>query len=231
MEYNIYCDESCHLEHDRIPKMVFGCVWGPKDAVRRASKSITEAKRQHGFNFELKWNRVGRGKLDLYREVLRLFFEDPQLAFRCVVVSDKDKLDHEAFNAGSHDAFYYKMFYLAIQVIVEEIHSYNIYLDIKDTRSTSRLVTLRDILRTKFSDSEGKVIKNIQQIRSHESNLLQVCDVLIGAVAYRNRLLTSSEPKLELVKLITESAGQRLDFKSPMAARKFNVFVFNPQKA
>jgi len=27
--YNIYCDESCHLEHDGIPTMVIGAVWCP----------------------------------------------------------------------------------------------------------------------------------------------------------------------------------------------------------
>ena len=30
MEYNIYCDESCHLEHYRQPIMVIGGMWhGP----------------------------------------------------------------------------------------------------------------------------------------------------------------------------------------------------------
>jgi len=24
--YNIYCDESCHLEHDRQPVMVLGAI-------------------------------------------------------------------------------------------------------------------------------------------------------------------------------------------------------------
>lgn len=34
--YNIYCDESCHLEHDGIKPMLLGCVWCPenkKDAI------------------------------------------------------------------------------------------------------------------------------------------------------------------------------------------------------
>lgn len=25
--YNIYCDESCHLENDREPVMLVGAVW------------------------------------------------------------------------------------------------------------------------------------------------------------------------------------------------------------
>ena len=32
MEYNIYCDESCHLEHDGIKPMAIGAVWCPREA-------------------------------------------------------------------------------------------------------------------------------------------------------------------------------------------------------
>lgn len=34
-EYNIYCDENCHLEHDRQPIMVIGCIWCPEEADRQ----------------------------------------------------------------------------------------------------------------------------------------------------------------------------------------------------
>jgi len=32
--YNIYCDESCHLENDRQKAMVLGSVWCPLDKGR-----------------------------------------------------------------------------------------------------------------------------------------------------------------------------------------------------
>ena len=27
--FNVYCDESCHLEHDRQKVMVLGAIWCP----------------------------------------------------------------------------------------------------------------------------------------------------------------------------------------------------------
>ena len=27
--FNVYCDESCHLEHDRQKVMVLGVIWWP----------------------------------------------------------------------------------------------------------------------------------------------------------------------------------------------------------
>ena len=29
--YNIYCDESCHLEHDHLGVMALGAVWCPAE--------------------------------------------------------------------------------------------------------------------------------------------------------------------------------------------------------
>ena len=35
--------------------------------------------------------------------------------------------------------------------------------------------------------SKGRIIKPVQQIRAHESELLQLADFLIGAICYHNR--------------------------------------------
>ena len=231
MKYNVYCDESCHLEHDSISKMVVGCVWVPKKEVRRVSSSIKDMKIRYGYPWEIKWKRVSPGLLDFYRSLIEYFFGEPHLHFRCLVVSDKSKLDHSTFNAGSHDAFYYKMFYQVLHVIVESEYSYEIYMDIKDTRSARRVRLLKDILRSKFSDADGAIIRRVQHIRSHESAIMQLCDLLIGAVAYRNRGLAGSEAKLAIADLIAERAAQPLDYKSPLNARKFNLFIFEPNEA
>ncbi len=35
--FNVYCDESCHLENDRQKAMVLGAVWCPLDKTREMS--------------------------------------------------------------------------------------------------------------------------------------------------------------------------------------------------
>lgn len=52
-EYNIYCDESCHLEHDRQPIMVIGGMWCPKEATKEISDEIREFKNRHEARGEL----------------------------------------------------------------------------------------------------------------------------------------------------------------------------------
>src|SRR5437868_2155138 len=106
-EINIYCDESCHLEHDGHPVMLLGAVWCPLVHVREVSRDIRQIKQKWGATAEMKWVKVSPVGIDFYREVLEYFFSHKELRFRCLAVSDKLKLDHSYFNRGSHDSFYY----------------------------------------------------------------------------------------------------------------------------
>lgn len=47
-EINIYCDESCHLEHDHIEVMVIGALSCPKHETQKVFKRIREIKMKIG---------------------------------------------------------------------------------------------------------------------------------------------------------------------------------------
>lgn len=53
MEYNVYCDESCHLEHDHINKMVVGCVWLPRCRVREIAHELKTINLRYNFPWEV----------------------------------------------------------------------------------------------------------------------------------------------------------------------------------
>lgn len=104
--FNIYCDESCHLENDGHRAMVLGAIWCPSDKRRELAEAIRAIKIRHGLSghHELKWTRVSPGKLGLYTDLIDLFFSSPDLRFRALVVPDKGKLDH-ARHGQTHDTF------------------------------------------------------------------------------------------------------------------------------
>ena len=68
--FNIYCDESCHLQNDHQLVMVLGAVWCPLEKTKEIAVRIREIKKRHGFasNFEIKWSKVSPAK--------RLFYMD-----------------------------------------------------------------------------------------------------------------------------------------------------------
>ena len=48
--YNIYCDESCHLEHDGESAMTIGGIWCPQSKKNEIFHRIREIKEEHGLN-------------------------------------------------------------------------------------------------------------------------------------------------------------------------------------
>lgn len=51
-DFNVYCDETCHLEHDRSKAMALGAIWCPKAKVPVINRRIREIKNKHGIPAE-----------------------------------------------------------------------------------------------------------------------------------------------------------------------------------
>lgn len=230
-QYNIYCDESCHLEHDRHPVMLLGAIWYPKDKIRAINKAIRQLKVQHNARGELKWSKVSQSRRTFYLELVDLFLTTPDLNFRGLVVDDKSKLNHNYFNQGDHDSFYYKMYFYLLRNLIKPYSLYEIYLDRKDTRSQTKVNTLHNILCRSIRDIEHECILKIQQVQSHEVELVQLTDFVIGAIGYRWHQKTENPVKAAVAE--TLSTKLRIDFlkSTPPWEEKFNLFVFSPKDA
>ncbi|WP_276918815.1 DUF3800 domain-containing protein [Aneurinibacillus aneurinilyticus] len=230
--YNIYCDESCHLENDRQKSMVLGAVIIPKELVKQISNDIADIKVKHGLNkfTELKWTKVSNSKLDLFLEIARYFFSNKAINFRALVVPDKSILNH-AQHQQTHDDWYYKMYYNMLRPIIDSEAGNYIYLDIKDTQGARKVKKLQSILCTSFRDFDYSIVRRIQLIRSEESQILQLADLLIGAVGYWNRQMYeepgASRAKIILMSEIIEAAGHTFDQTTPWWYKKFNILVWN----
>ena len=230
-EYNIYCDESCHLENDGINTMVLGAMWCPKDKKEEIFTRIREIKVEHGLakDFEIKWNKVSISKVDFYQNLIDYFFDDDDIYFRVLVIPDKTLLEHNLFSQ-THDEFYYKMYFDLLKVILSPDDLYNIYIDIKDTRGASKVNKLSEVLRNSRYDYEAKIIKKVQQVASHEVELLQLADLFIGAVGYVNRGLSTSEAKLKLIRRIQSRSGYSLMQTTLLRETKTNIFIWKSSR-
>jgi hypothetical protein len=229
--FNVYCDESCHLENDRQPLMVLGAVWCPLEKTREIAIRIREIKKQHDLppNFEIKWVKVSPAKLDFYIAVMDYFFDDDDLHFRGLI-ADKTRLRHKERNQ-THDDWYYKMYFDMLKVILFPYSRYRIYIDVKDTRSQSKvenLQKLHEVLSNNMYDFRREVIERVQAVHSREIEQLQLADLLIGAVAYANRGLQTSQAKLELVNRMRQRSGYRLTSKTLYRENKVNLFLWQP---
>jgi len=223
--YNIYCDESCHLEHDHQGIMVLGAIWCPLEKAREIALGIRQIKKHHslGPDFEIKWTKVSPSKAQFYLDIIDFFFDEKDLHFRALIVPDKTKLNHKAFGQ-SHDDWYFKMYFDMLKVIFRPEARYRIYLDIKDTRGALKVAKLRDVLCNNLYDFSREIIERIQTVRSHEVEQLALADLLVGAVAYANRELSGSPAKERLVERMRQRSNYRLTLTTLLQEEKVNLF-------
>lgn len=229
--YNVYCDESCHLENDGQPIMGMGAIWCPKSDCQRLSQQIADFKNKHNAKGELKWIKVSNSKKDFYCDLINWFFSEPSIHFRALLVLNKSALNHSLFNENSHDTFYYKMYFSLLNKLLNPGNKYDVYIDIKDTRSNLKNKKLKEILCNNVYDFTGEMIGKIQNIHSNESQLLQLTDLLLGALTYKHRNLTGNTAKLEIITLIEEKLKDPMTLlkSTPLNEGKFNLFLFNPR--
>lgn len=226
MEYNVYCDESCHLISNDCKYMLIGAVYCPKNKVKKVNEYIEHLKENYNISnkIELKWNKVDKKTEKLYLDIINYFFNNDDLKFRVIVI-DKTKLDHEKYNQTENE-FYHKTYYEMLKYIIIPGNSYNIYPDIKDTNSYYYHQVMLDYLRIKMSDKNKKTIKKVQPIRSYEAPILQINDILIGALSYYYRNLSGNSVKLNIINEIKKLYQNDFDTSSYYSNTKFNIFIW-----
>lgn len=228
---NIYCDESCHLENDHQKVMVLGAVWSPLGKVAELADASRAIKRRFSLSsdFELKWGKVSAGRLDYYSAVLDWFWSTSDLHFRGLIVPDKDKLDHDEFTQ-THDQWYYKMYFDLLKVIIDPHEQYRIYIDIKDTRGGRKIEKLHEVLSNAQYDFARTIIERIQLVRSHEVELLQLADFLIGLVSYANRGLSGNAAKISLTQRLRSLSRYSLTHTTLLRENKVNLFRWHARE-
>ncbi|MBO0962460.1 DUF3800 domain-containing protein [Neobacillus sp. MM2021_6] len=232
--FNIYCDESCHLPNDNIDIMVLGAISCPADKKEQVYQDIREIKNTYGVNKnEIKWTKVSSTKIEMYQRLVEYFFKNDDLVYRAVVAKNKSWLDHKKFNNNDYDLWYYKMYYYLLQWFCNNpSEEYRIFIDIKDTKGAPRVRKLHEVLCNNKYDFKKDIIKEINQINSDRADILQLTDLLTGALSFYHRGLyeNGSPQKRKLVDTVQKIIGSKIDGTNPSES-KFNVFVWTPKRS
>jgi hypothetical protein len=229
MTYNLFVDETCHIQHDKIPVMCIGYTKVPAMAYKELMASFRKLKLDFKAPEEIKWNKFSAKRLPLYKAVVDFFFDNP-LQFRVVVVKYKDRLNHEDFNQGSHDNFYYKMTYFLLRP--NPVGSeYRVFMDIKDHHGRQKLRKIEEVFQNYHEGNSPFV--HFQHIRSDDNLFFEITDLFIGAVAYKSRVgvkeLKATETRMEFIHYLEKKSGYLLDEGTPVWENKFNIFDQQPK--
>jgi len=228
--YKIFCDESCHLEHDGADVMVLGALFCSAEKATALNKHIKWLRYQHNYQTEIKWTKLIAKQWPFYKALLDLLMDDKEMFFKATVVQQKSMLKHEQYNAGSHNTFYYKMFFYTLRNFLESGNTYRIYMDYMDTLGAEKTKKLCEVLQ---HETDWQLDVGIYIVHSHEAQLIQLCDLLIGAISYKNRkdIQHESTIKNRIVQYLEERLGHELNDGTPPWEQKFNIFPFAPRKS
>lgn len=227
MDYNIYCDESCYLPNDKIDFMVIGGISCPKDKADYINKAIRNIKVRNGvYKFaEIKWTKVSESKYKMYEEIVDLFLDTNYLKF-CSVIVQKALFQNSNL---TYDDWYQRIYYLNLREMIDIGNDYHIYLDIKDTKGSEKINQLKDVLNNVAGYFYDETVKNIQLVRSDQIQILQLADLIIGAVSYANRKLMGNSAKIRLIEHIEEKTGRLLTKSTPKDENKMNIISWIPK--
>lgn len=217
MQYKIFCDESNHLLNTKSNLMVNGAILAKESKIEQINRDIKYLKYKHDYYNELKWTKLLNSKKEFYKELIDYFFE-AEMKFKATFIPNKKENVHKVYG-NSHDKFYYIVYFYTMRNFINPSDEYKIYLDYKDINGGKRIRELEKTL--------GQQAKkcNIYIIQSQESQILQLCDLFIGAIGYKNRIdiEKKSEIKLFIIDYIEEKLGYPLISTAPWVD-KFNIF-------
>lgn len=237
---HVYCDESRQTQ-DRY--MVFGGIIIRASALEPFNQAMKLWRDAQNMHAELKWTKVSNQKLAEYKSLVDLFFSlagRNQVHFRSVVF-DTTQIDYKAFHEGDKELGFYKFFYQFV------LHSFGKYAVEKDRRmivyfdqrqSKQKLSTFCVILnrgiRKKFK-CDRDVVRSVQAVDSKKCDLMQVADVLMGAIGYQNNDChlrpRARRAKIELADYIAQKAKLvSLKQKTPWGMRHFGIWMFQFEK-
>ena len=227
MNYEVYCDESCVealFDKESHKYAVIGGVWIPSESRSELKIALNKIKEKYNLLGEMKWQKISPSTIDMYKEIIATFFTSDNIRFRAICINSAI-LDHNKFNQGSGEFGFYKFYYLLIQQWLVNDNTYNIFVDYKVNGNRHRVKDLGNILQK----TTMATVKQIQSLPSHESILIQLADILSGAVASAHNNENTSEAKLAIRSLIEEYLGHKITGTSRLE-QKFNIFDINLKK-
>ena len=178
---------------------------------------IEETIAPHGGTSELKWGKVKRHNLPMYQAVMADVFKGlakKALTYHCLVI-DSSKSDHKTYNDGDHEIGFNKYLFTLLYKFARVYRSHPhffAYLDDRTTQHTPE--NMRTMLNARVARDLklGYAPYRLVEFKdSKKSRLIQVTDILTGAIAYhtnRNFLRAdAARPKKVLAEYITKLSG------------------------
>ena len=218
----VYCDESRHTAGPDCRYWTIGSLWLPRSRQHEWTTKIRALLGSHHLKGEVKWSKTSRLSLPGYQALIAAFVADPDLKFRVIVVDHK-AFDPQRFHGGDRELGFYKLYYELLVKWVQPQVRYTFLLDHQTVSEADRFAMLRKVMDRKVRGTAW--VDDLTVIDSSETPLVQLADLLTGAVSAAWCGPKAGSPKAEMVAAVEKYIGHPLTQTSPGPnMEKFNIY-------
>jgi hypothetical protein len=213
---HVYCDES---QTSGVRYTVYGGIVIPAKSVVPFEEAVQEWRRKNHYSHEIKWKKCGAESY--YKKHVALVdfvfehIERSHIDFKAVVFDSKDR-QYTGYRLDKEKGFYTLYYHFLRKKFVPygatDDHALYVYLDRRSTKY--KLGTLYNVLNSyvkRDKGLKGNIVKIVHPLDSKKSNLIQLADLLMGAIGFQcndlDKVPGAAQPKVKLAKYIATKAG------------------------
>jgi hypothetical protein len=234
--YHIYCDESSTDKHNDF--MVFGGIMLEIGAAAQYRREMAVWRAGRRMTSELKWTKVTNNKLVEYTDFVATALEkikEGPFAFHAMVL-EKRLIDYRRYHRGDEELGYHKFWYqFLFNKFCKRLEAGDRVTIFPDHRHTGySFDDLRDVLNTSLMSKCGLVgepVRTIQPICSKSSELMQINDVLMGAIGFhyngREKRSIARQAKVDIATQVAAAMKIRtLKCETTRCMGRFSIWQF-----
>lgn len=209
------------------------------DASRYGSvcQRLMDVRQKHQTFGEVKWQKVSRAKLNFYKEFVDVFYDEALqdgMHFHSLVV-DTSTFNHSKWNQGDAQIGFNKLIY---QLLLHKFgRKYgddvlHVYLDQRSAKESPDAI--RPMLNGALAKSWLNINQPFRRIHfrdSHACQVLQLNDLLVGALGFRKNGKQNNPNGAEHRKDFAEYVARKVnniqtERPTAQAARRFTIWQF-----
>lgn len=236
-KFQIYCDES-RQNKDRF--MILGGLVTTNLNIEKVLQTIRQFRSENSAHGEFKWTKISNKMLPVYKELIDHFFalnSNNHLDFRCLII-DNHKVNNKKYNNGNKELGFHKFYFQLIvnsfiRLKASKKYETKFYIFLDEFKAKQTLEEFKSIINVgakKYLKLPYNPCQDLQFIDSKLSDLIQINDILLGAVGWHKNELDKvagfSSSKAEIANHIADKVGvERLG--EQIRQSRFNVWNFN----
>jgi hypothetical protein len=237
LQMHVYCDES---QTSGVRFTVYGGIVIPATSVPVFDEVMQEWRKTTHMFHEIAWEKVSKSYLDGFKSLVDLAFDhiaQEHFDFKAVVFDSHDR----RYVRGDKEQGFYKLYYQFllkkfVPYAMSDDHRLYVYIDERTTKY--KLSTLHAVLNNGIRATTartGEIVKKVEPRNSKECNLIQVADLLMGAIGYQcnglDKRLEAARHKVELARYIAEKAGVKTLTENIWGRPEFEIWRFKSKAA